>query len=190
LNIGATAAQTPLKIIQPILDAASLEDDSDLQDIWANILANATDSRNITPVGPMFASILRSLGAREVGFLDALYTNALDKAEGHPFFNDASRMPYQIAELQETYARLGIVQEGGEQDGDNRFWLMLDIIQSYELLRVVYMSPLQAGQPSSEGIIRKFHLLTLERHSSRHVVFPRRTCEVRSCNLSFRATLQ
>ena len=109
----------------------------------------------------MFASILRSLGAREVGFLDALYTNALDKAEGHPFFNDASRMPYQIAELQETYARLGIVQEGGEQDGDNRFWLMLDIIQSYELLRVVYMSPLQAGQPSSEGIIRKFHLTDL-----------------------------
>jgi hypothetical protein len=79
--MGTTAAQTPLKIIQPILDAASLEADSDLQDIWANILANATDARNITPVGPMFASI------------DALYTNALDKAEGHPFFNDASRMP-------------------------------------------------------------------------------------------------
>lgn len=73
LNIGQKVGEMPLNILQPALEAASLQDDSYLQDTWANLLANAADERKKNPVEPSFARILAELSTREVRFLDALF---------------------------------------------------------------------------------------------------------------------
>jgi hypothetical protein len=63
LQLGLTEKEVPFKIIHPLLECASLEEEPDLRSAWANLLANAADPREKTPVGPMFAYILRDLGA-------------------------------------------------------------------------------------------------------------------------------
>jgi|HubBroStandDraft_6_1064221.scaffolds.fasta_scaffold814787_2 hypothetical protein len=72
LNIGVKAGEVPLNVLQPMIEGASLQEDPTLQEIWANLLANAADPRKKNPVEPSFAGILRELSSREVIFLDAL----------------------------------------------------------------------------------------------------------------------
>jgi hypothetical protein len=73
LNIGVQPQEVPLNILQPILEGASLQEDSTLQDTWANLLANAADPRNQNPVMPSFHAMLKELTSREVLFLEAIY---------------------------------------------------------------------------------------------------------------------
>jgi hypothetical protein len=76
-NAGVDPRQVPLKIIHPLLEAASLEEDDDIRERWANLLANAADSGNKSrTVQPSFVAILKELTPREVKFLDALYEAA------------------------------------------------------------------------------------------------------------------
>jgi Abortive infection alpha len=65
-----------LKILQPAVAAASLEDDEKLQEIWANLLANAADPRSPDRVLPSFITILKDLTSWDVKFLDALVRHA------------------------------------------------------------------------------------------------------------------
>lgn len=63
--------QVPLKILLPIMENASLEEEEIIQNKWANILANAiTASKNITP---NYAEILKELSVLEVVILDKLF---------------------------------------------------------------------------------------------------------------------
>jgi hypothetical protein len=163
LGLDLSPVAGPQKIIEPIFEAASLEDDSGMQKIWANMLANAADPRHTTPVGPMFAGILKDLGVREVSFLDTLYADAIARAE-HPnaFFSDVSRQPYSWEDFKALYDRIEIQEEGVNQnEAERRFWLMLDIIQMHNLIRMIYMTPMMGGQQSSMGLMRQYHLTEL-----------------------------
>ena len=52
----------------------SIEETDELQDIWANMLANAAAGGNGgSGVEPVFPLILKELGIQEVKFLDELY---------------------------------------------------------------------------------------------------------------------
>src|SRR5580658_6894241 len=73
LNLGLKAGEVELPVLQPILEGASLQEDSYMQDTWANLLANASDPRKLNEVPPSFPAMLKELGPREVKFLDALY---------------------------------------------------------------------------------------------------------------------
>ena len=73
LNIGVTAKDVPLKIIHPLLEAASLEDDPEIQELWANLIANAADPRGGVIVRESFVPALRQLTSADVHFLDKLY---------------------------------------------------------------------------------------------------------------------
>jgi hypothetical protein len=70
---GLQPKAVPLKIIHPLLESASLEEEPDLRELWANLLSNAADSREINPVHPIFISILNNLTSSEAKFLNALY---------------------------------------------------------------------------------------------------------------------
>jgi hypothetical protein len=72
LNIGEKPREIPLNILHPALEAASLQEDTDLQEVWANFLANAGDPRQVTRVEPSFVAMLRNLSSREVRFLESL----------------------------------------------------------------------------------------------------------------------
>jgi hypothetical protein len=58
------------KTLLPILENASLEDDEDLHDRWANLLANAAHRGTIPPA---FPEILRQLTGNEAQLLDTFY---------------------------------------------------------------------------------------------------------------------
>jgi hypothetical protein len=75
---GFNPQRIPDKISIPALREAFLEDDETVQEIWANLLANAADPRQLNPVLPSFSSMLKELTAREARFLDLLHTNKLD----------------------------------------------------------------------------------------------------------------
>jgi hypothetical protein len=76
LELGVEPQEIPLTILQPLLDSASLEENTTLQDLWANLLANAADSRNTISVQPVFIEMLKALSWREVRFLDVLTRDA------------------------------------------------------------------------------------------------------------------
>jgi hypothetical protein len=66
----------PLKIVHPLLEAASLEDTPDLQDIWASMMVNAADPSDSSPVNASFPLILKELSSRHVKFLAALFADS------------------------------------------------------------------------------------------------------------------
>lgn len=138
------------KVFHSIVEEASYEDDEDLHTRWANMLVNAADSRQETPVSPMFSYILRDFGPKEVKFLDALYADALKKLETHVIFKDVSQMPYDLPSLMELYRTLGFAtapnlgspnfQEQQHPDfrrDRNAFFLMLDVIRRHDVIREV-----------------------------------------------------
>jgi hypothetical protein len=70
---GLSPQEVPLKIIHPLLEQASLEEEPSLQDRWANLLANAAAGRTDSGVRQSFAKALAELTATDARFLDAIY---------------------------------------------------------------------------------------------------------------------
>jgi hypothetical protein len=68
---GFEPSAVPLKMLLPILKNASLEDDEDLHDRWANLLANAASSSST--VRPAFPEVLRQLSPTDARFLDVIF---------------------------------------------------------------------------------------------------------------------
>jgi hypothetical protein len=68
---GVQPGPVPLKIIVPLLQYASLEQDADLQERWAALLANS--SHPSYSVQPSFPDILRQLAPADARFLDAIF---------------------------------------------------------------------------------------------------------------------
>ncbi len=67
---GMSAGRVPLKLLQPMIENGSLEEDDGLQDKWAALLANAATKRD--DVHPSFIEILKQLSSIEAIFLDVL----------------------------------------------------------------------------------------------------------------------
>jgi len=71
----------PLKVAIPLFQAASLEDDDELQDIYARLLANAADAKSGVDVRRTYISILEDFGPMEARVLRVIY-DAPDSALG------------------------------------------------------------------------------------------------------------
>lgn len=69
-SAGLEPAPVRLKHLLAIMDGASLEDDTNLSEMWAALLANAAAGRS-RGFEPAFADILRQLGAADVAILRA-----------------------------------------------------------------------------------------------------------------------
>lgn len=159
-ELGLTERDVPLKIIHPLLEGASLEDEPDMRAIWSNLMANTADPRCVTPIGAMFPDILRDLGAREVRFLDALYADAEKRADGG-FFKNVSQQRYTRMNLWDFYKGLPLAPTNREREEEqNEFWLMLDIIRRQGVLREVYIDN-QTGQASYQFLIKDYHVSDL-----------------------------
>ena len=68
-----SSRSVPLNIAIPIFEAASLEEDDDLQDLWARLLVNAADSGSGCEVKRGFVSILQDFGHMEARLLQAIH---------------------------------------------------------------------------------------------------------------------
>lgn len=76
--LGLRPTAISLKLLVPLLEYASLEDESDeaMVDRWAALLANAAAGRHGAAMLPSFPRILSELSSEEVVVLDTLYRDA------------------------------------------------------------------------------------------------------------------
>ena len=83
-NRGLTVPNrtVPLKIAIPLFQAATVEDDDDLQSVWANLLVNAADKDSGVEVRRSFVSILQDLSFVEVQILEKIYSIKMVPGEG------------------------------------------------------------------------------------------------------------
>jgi hypothetical protein len=76
---GVAPKRVPLKVLAPIFDGASLEEDEDMHERWKWLLLNASDPNAKTRVPPSFPEILKQLSPAEAKLLDALYDWTLNE---------------------------------------------------------------------------------------------------------------
>ena len=64
--------EVPLRLLAPIIEHASLEDDASLADKWAALLANAAAGNEGAEVTPLFTHILAMMSPLHAAFLDLI----------------------------------------------------------------------------------------------------------------------
>lgn len=71
---GVDPRIVPLKILHPLLESASLEDDGNMQEKWAALLANAADPKKSDDIHSSYIEILKQLTPIEAKILDDYYS--------------------------------------------------------------------------------------------------------------------
>lgn len=72
LGVDYPDRRIPLNVAVPLLEAATLEEDDELQDIWAKLLANAATSKSEVDARRMYVTILQDMGPLEVHLLEMI----------------------------------------------------------------------------------------------------------------------
>lgn len=67
--LGPRAEAVSLKLLLTCIESASMEEDDELQNCWAALLANAAIEEGTNQNGPMFTSILSQLCRTDARFL-------------------------------------------------------------------------------------------------------------------------
>jgi len=80
-----------------------------MQEVWANLLANAADPRHEDLVLPSFPSILKEMVSRDARFIDALYSRARQQ-RAQPYFS-ATGITFDESNLLDVYAGAGLSRE-------------------------------------------------------------------------------
>jgi hypothetical protein len=70
---GTEVRPVPMRTLLPLLEGAALEDDENLSDKWAGLLASAASAVEVPLTHPSFAHILSEITPREALILDRLY---------------------------------------------------------------------------------------------------------------------
>lgn len=81
----------PLKLAIPPLQAASIEDDDDLQDMWSGLLVNAADADSGIDVKRAFIDILERISPLEAHILKTIY--GLDFEQTRATGAETARLP-------------------------------------------------------------------------------------------------
>jgi hypothetical protein len=123
---GFTPEAVPPKILFPLLEGASFEENEDLHTMWAALLANAASPENAESVRPSFLAILKHMAPDEAKLLNWMYNgpygqNSVDEvtvmeAYGTLGFGPASyadrnaQMTESVAFLERFEACLGALE--------------------------------------------------------------------------------
>lgn len=70
---GTGVSAVPIRTLLPLLEGAALEDDENLSDKWAGLLASAASSSDAELTHPSFPRILSEISPREAVILDKLH---------------------------------------------------------------------------------------------------------------------
>lgn len=112
---GLPANAVPTRLLFPIVEASSIEDDEALQEMWAGLIATA--SQETDSVSPSFAETLKQMTPDEAWCIGEIYGNrtdlnkrhlALDEQIGFGNFRDRAGAPKIV--FGDTYERLGIIR--------------------------------------------------------------------------------
>lgn len=119
---GYTPESVSLKLLFPLLEGASLEENEDLHTMWAALLAHASHPGSVSMVLPSFTEILRVLTVDEARLLDAAYKFALSQlSPGKP--TSSSGDP-GMAEAKPGSVRVRIVSNAKNESLDDHFALI------------------------------------------------------------------
>jgi hypothetical protein len=99
---GFTPKAVPIKLLFPLLEGASFEENETLHDMWAALLANAASPENPDIVRPGFIAILRQLVADEAALLNCIF-DQVTKAMPQTDFDE----PLAESALLDSHAALG-----------------------------------------------------------------------------------
>ena len=127
---GLEAKHIPAKLLYPILELGSLEDDDALQIKWSSMLANAV--KDPTKVKQSYPEILKQLGSMEVQILDSFYNGYVISDENNKkqmklFMEKVSTVfqitPNETEIIADNFLRLNLFQfpssDGGMTIGDS-----------------------------------------------------------------------
>lgn len=81
---GFTPEAVPIKLLFPLLEGASLEEDEDLHSMWSALLANASSPQQADEVRPGYIAALRQLAADEAAILNWMWRYSIAKAKRLP----------------------------------------------------------------------------------------------------------
>lgn len=106
-----------ISLLCDIFERASLEDDDELQDLWANLLANAADSREQVLVKTAFPEILKQISKEEALYLLELLEVAqktemfvLNARSSEFIQNEPEHKPKLDAISYDNLKRLGLIE--------------------------------------------------------------------------------
>jgi hypothetical protein len=81
-DAGFTPRAVPPKILFPLLEGASFEDNEDLHTMWAALLANAASPENAAHTRPGFIATLKALSPDEAAILNWMYVERVGLEKG------------------------------------------------------------------------------------------------------------
>ncbi|MDP2241886.1 MAG: Abi-alpha family protein [Burkholderiales bacterium] len=85
----------PLKLAIPLLEAASLEDDDYLQDLWARLLVNAANGGSHVSLHRAYIAVLEQLTPLEAVILQKIYSLPFDETRHNGV--EAGKLPDDVA---------------------------------------------------------------------------------------------
>jgi hypothetical protein len=101
-DAGFAPNEVPSKLLFPLLEGASFEENEDLHTMWAALLANASSPKWADGVRPGYIALLRQMAPDEAALLNWLYKDALRQKEPHYCLTIEWYMP----DLRSTYREL------------------------------------------------------------------------------------
>jgi hypothetical protein len=125
LKITADPKPVEMKVGIPLINAAALEEDDKIQDMYARLLVNATDPNARIKAQRAYVTILEDVGPLEVLLLDRIYNAPKPGAvataklpDSYVESVDGNGLPSEEVQLALwNLARLGCVEPGGTWGG-------------------------------------------------------------------------
>lgn len=99
---GFTPQPVPPKILFPLLEGVSLEENEDLHTMWAALLANASSQDPTNDVRAGYINVLRQMSPDEAAILNWIFDDGTERLK-----NDPENVPaYSLRRLEEVYVQL------------------------------------------------------------------------------------
>jgi Abortive infection alpha len=95
IGLSQPSRPIPLKLAVPLFEAASLEDDDYLQDLWARLLVNAANARSQITLQRAYISVLEQLTPLEATILLKIYTLPYDETRHDGI--EVGNLPSEVA---------------------------------------------------------------------------------------------
>ena len=140
-DAGFDSRSVSPKLLITIVQNASIEDDDEMQDCWAALLANAADPRQKQDKRFIHISILKELSAIEARFLSTLYD---DVTEGIAAGTRSAGTQGFGWEIQPDF----VYRQSWQED-----YFDLSLIDNLERLNLIRRSTRQTVVPSADGFI-------------------------------------
>jgi hypothetical protein len=123
-DAGIKPQSVKLSLLFDVVDKGSLEEDDDLQDLWANLLASAADPNRNVLVLTAFPDILRQISKDEALYLEDMFLRSRKSMPAEEFaqvMRTRLNTPRVIIApmYQDNLRRLGLIVEMDEDDATN-----------------------------------------------------------------------